>query len=155
MEHANVPLKRDRRHHLEPLTINILKAESSVPNRILVFGLMALLPIAKVYIRRSSSSVTKWVVGISRERFDLESPNFTRHPPPLPVDSRTGYDITYYFWSEAIAKNCRKWCLRRLCVEFLWRGRFASPNQLVGFLLRFDCSIPDLKVSYHLNWTQF
>ena len=35
------------------------------------------------------------------------------------VYSRTKYDVIIYFWSEVIAKNCRKYRLRRLRVEIL------------------------------------
>ena len=37
-------------------------------------------PSAEVVRRSSSSSITKWTVRISRERLDLESPNFTWSP---------------------------------------------------------------------------
>ena len=58
----------------------------------------------------------------------------------------TGYGITMYFRSEATVKtNSRKCRLRRLWVEFWWRG-VLPPHQLVGFLFVFR-SIPG--ISHH------
>ena len=67
---------------------------------------------ASIVVRRSSST-TKWAASMSQEWFDLESPNFTLASYTDPFYSRTGYDITSYFWSDVI---------RRLLVEFLESG---------------------------------
>ena len=72
--------------------------------------------------RRSSSSTTKWATSISREWFDLESPNLTRTSIP------SYYIATPYMKSLATSgrtlstyhqKHCQKCHLWRLYVEFL------------------------------------
>ena len=39
---------------------------------------------------------------MSRERFDLESPNFYGNLHTRRIYNHTGYDVTIYFWSEVI-----------------------------------------------------
>ena len=61
---------------------------------------------------------TKSAPWVSRKPFDLESPNFTR--TSVPTLSTASPDMTSLSFSGQKFK--RKYCLRRLCVEFLENG---------------------------------
>ena len=74
-------------------------------------------PLASVV--RRSSSITKWAARISLERFDLESPNFTR--TSIPTCSTATSDMTSTAtsgWKLSLKnrRKCRFWWLQ---VEFL------------------------------------
>ena len=70
--------------------------------------------------RRRCSSQSETAVRISRERFDLESPNFTFTSIPVGLQP-------HWIWrhwllpvgSYQSSKYCRKYCFRQLPVEFL------------------------------------
>ena len=47
-----------------------------------------------------------------------------------PLYSHTGYDVTSSFWSEVIAKSCRKFRLQWLWVAFLENGLSEDPQRL-------------------------
>ena len=67
----------------------------------------------------SSSSVTKWGSRISRDRFDIESPGFTRISiQTYPTATPDMMSLNNYFRSVVLAKNHRKCRLRWLQVEF-------------------------------------
>ena len=78
----------------------------------------------------------KSTLRISRKPFDLESPIFHGHPYRHNLQPQRKYDLIIYFWSEVTAKkNCRKYRLRRLRVEFLENG-LSTDHEI--FILRAD-----------------
>ena len=85
-------------------------------NAIMRFALMWWLAYAGDVCRRCSF-ITKWGSLISRDWFDLESPNFAW--TFIPVGSTTTPDMTLRSEIIDVQKNGRKCSLWRLWVEFL------------------------------------
>ena len=142
MINVNVPLNRGRKDgqnlseclYDKPSVIN-RKANLNINRFSGCRGkLLVVLPYVMKCVRlRRSSSITKWAARISREWFDLESPNFTR--TSTPAYSAATPDVAWPTTSgrELSRKNCRKCRLWPLRVEFEWRGVLPAPP--IGGLL--------------------
>ena len=83
--------------------------------------------------RRRRSSIIKWAARISRERFDLDAPDFTR------TSNITGYDVTSCFPLAVIEVPKSPKMLSPMALSrILAARRFARTNQLMGFLFLFS-----------------
>ena len=97
-------------------------------------------------VRRPSSFVTKWASRISRERFDVESPNFTW--TFTPVSFTTAPDMTPLTtsgWQLSKLKIGRKCCLWRLhCRISREPFEIKSPNFTGTSILTCSTFAPDM-----------